>query len=532
MHSVMTHQFNRIPSVKVERSVFDLSHGHKTTFDAGYLIPILAMEAMPGDSFNVKMNIFARLSTPAKALMDNLFLDSFFFAVPYRLLWSHWKNFMGEKSSTTDSTIYTCPYVVTPGSGITEGSLADYFGLPTKILHAFNANAFHFRAYNLIWNEWFRSTQLQNKVAENTGDGPDNYTDYALLRRGKRHDYFTSCLPAPQQGEAITIPLGSYANVVTNSNTPKVTAGDASNKKLQVRDASNSSPGFLMTESGFPTGSTQHDLIFGSETGLRADLSNATSATINSLRQAFQLQRMLERDMRGGNRYVEIIRNYYGVISPDFRQQRPELLSTGESRINIHPVPIAAQTISTVEQDAVKYPGELGAFATVSGQHGFVKSFTEHCVILGLVSLRADLNYSQGLDRMWTRQTRYDYYWPTLAHLGEMAVLNKELFFTGTADPDEGVFGYQERFAEYRYAKSKITGTYRHNATASLDVWHLAQEFGSLPTLGATFIQDDPPLDRVLVVPSEPHVLFDSYFQIKAARPMPVYSVPGMIDHL
>jgi len=524
MPTVMKHDFSRAPQVKVPRSAFDRSHGHKTTFNSGYLIPVFVDEALPGDTMNVKMTSFARMQTPMSPFMDNMFLDSFFFAVPKRLLWDNFEKFNGAQTDPDDSIDFQEPVMTAPAvTGHAIGSLSDYFGIPTGIATLQHSSLWH-RAYNKIWNEWFRAEDIQDSVVVDTDDGPDSTTDYALLRRGKRHDYFTSCLPWPLKGGVeVDLPLGTDAPVLgiltsgVNSATGAVTYGsDGSSLAIGSRVWSASYVEDLINAAG-TAGAAGH------MPNVRADLSNATAATINELREAFQVQRLLERDARGGTRYVEHLKSQWGVTSPDFRLQRSEYLGGGSTPIHVHPVAQTSETDATPQ-------GTLTAFATASATHGFVKSFTEHCVVIGLVEVRADLNYQQGLNRMFSKRTRYDHYLPVLANLGEQAVLNKEIYCQNDAN-DDLVFGYQERWAEYRYKPSMITGKFRSTAAGSLDMWHLAQEFGALPTLNDTFIVDNPPVSRVVAVTTEPEFYFDSYFKFIHVRPMPVYSVPGMIDH-
>lgn len=541
--SVDTHQFAMVPRADIPRAAFNIQRTHKTTFDAGYLIPVLCEEVLPGDSFQCSMTAFARLATPIFPLMDNLYLDSFFFFVANRLVWDNWPKFMGEQDNPVDSISFVIP-TVSITSGFAVGSVYDYFGLPTVgqvgAGNLITVNALPLRAYNLIYNEWFRDENLINSASVFTTDGPDNNSAYTLRRRGKRHDYFTSALPWPQKGgTSVSIPLGTSAPVRT-ANAEIITGGGnaitwqttGGARPTDLRGLAVAGTSFTNSRPGVTTNTaitTNNELVLPSN--LYADLSTATAATINQLRQSFQIQKLLERDARGGTRYTEIIRAHFGVISPDARLQRPEYLGGGTTPIIFNPI---AQTSATNVTGGSTPLGNLAAVATsVAHGHGFSQSFTEHGYIIGLVNVRADLTYQQGLRRMWSRSTRYDFYFPAFANLGEQTVLNKEIYMDGSAN-DNNVFGYQERWAEYRYSPSQITGLFRSTSAGTLDPWHLAQKFTSLPVLGQTFIEENPPLSRVLAVGAGANgaqLIFDSFFNIRAVRPMPLYSVPGLIDH-
>lgn len=526
-NSNQQHVFAQVPEAQISRSRFDRSHGMKTTFDAGWLVPVFVDEVLPGDTFNLRCTYFARLATPLHPFMDNLFLETFFFFIPTRLIWTNFKRFMGEQDNPADSTSYLVPQMTSPAGGYGEMSLHDYMGLPTKI-PGLPHNALHTRAYNLVYNQWFRDQNLQNSVTVDLGDGPDTPANYVLLQRGKRHDYFTSCLPWPQKGPAVNIPLGGTAPVnYSHVNTTPWVARLASSGAVDTT-AGNTITAVVTTGQMQKTGGSTHQ--YDPSGNLVADLTNATAATINQLRQAFQIQKIYERDARGGTRYTELIQAHFGVTSPDARLQRSEYLGGGSTPINVNPI---AQTSNTPAGGTPQ--GNLAAMGTgmMSGV-GFTKSFTEHGVLIGLVSARADMNYQDGMNRMWSRQTRFDYYWPALAMIGEQAVLNQEIFAVGTSGAgrtqDLATFGYQERYGEYRYKPSMITGLFRSNAAAPLDSWHLGVHFTALPVLNASFIVENPPVDRVIAVPAEPHFLLDAYFQMQCARPMPVYSVPGNMD--
>lgn len=527
--SVNAHDFAMIPRAGIPRSSFKMEKSYKTTFDSGYLVPFHLQEVLPGDSFSLNGAIFARMATPLYPVMDNLHLDTFWFFVPNRLVWNNWVKFQGEQDNPGDSISFTVPAQVSPAAGYALNSLQDYFGLPTvgtpAVTAAVSHSALPLRGYNLIWNQWFRDENLQNSVVVDKGDGPDTVANYTLLRRGKRHDYFTSCLPWPQKGgTAVSLPLGQSAPVKWG---PSVAVGGAFIDKYVVAGY-NAVPAAAM-QYGVTTGVNSGGVPASALGNMYADLSAATAATINQIRQAFQTQRLLERDARGGTRYTEILRSHFGVVSPDARLQRPEYLGGNSVPIETRAI---AQTSAAGLTGGNTPLAQLGAVATVVAKTGFSQSFVEHGYVFGLASIRADLTYQQGLARHWSRSTRYDFYMPVFAMLGEQAVLNKEIYCDGSGN-DASVFGYQERWAEYRYLPSQITGLFRSTAAGTLDGWHLAQKFATLPSLNSTFIQDSPPVSRVLAVGAQTgkEFLCDVFLRVRAARPLPMYSVPGLIDH-
>lgn len=555
------HSFAISPQNQVPRSSFKRSHTVKTTLDAGRLVPFYIDEVYPGDTFNCKATLFGRMATPIVPAMDNAYLDTFFFFVPYRLLWKHWKEFNGENPLVGyQSKDYEVPQMTATNAQVQ--TLWDYFGFPTEVKNKLSVSAFPFRAYWKIYNDWFRDENLQNAVSIQTGaplsstsseddayggDASQDATAAQCFYRGKRHDYFTSALPWPQKGPGVELPLGQSATIT--GSLPVSGTGSIDNDSLRGRLPISPRPSGL---SGSPVSVANDSRLYatmqpGSDINIpvwmsgnvtvsgtadsshaRVDLSSATAITINSLRSAFALQRFYEKDARGGTRYTEIIRSHFGIISPDARLQRSEYLGGDSTPIMFNPV---QQTSST---DTTSPQGNLSAYALMSTRvHGFNKSFTEHGIVIGLCNIRTDLSYQQGINKTWLRQTREEFYWPTFAHLGEQAVLNKEIYAQGN-DSDNQVFGYQERYAECRYHPSIITGKMRSTYAQSVDVWHFAQKFDALPALNGEFIQDQASyqaIKRISAVQSEPQFYLDAYLDLKCARPMPVYGVPGMLDH-
>lgn len=557
--SVMSAQqhFSQVPSIDMERSTFDRSHGYKTTFDAGQCIPFYVDECLPGDTHNLRTTGFFRLATPLKPVMDNMFVDIHYFFVPMRLLWTHWVNFMGERDSPDDDpSIYSIPSVdlnIDEFPTLNPSRVMHYLGLPMQRTgddgtggYCRDVSVLPARAIGLIWNEWYRDQNLQNPLPINLGDTANSddeylfYTNPIALSRGKRHDYFTSCLPWPQKGDPVTIPIGDEAVVrgyfdPTNEWSPFAfnEAESALTRPVQLTGESPASSDGVPNYASFGNpweDNTAEGLHLNPniQVGI-ADLSTATSISINDLRTAFQVQKLMERDARGGTRYIELLLSHFRVSSSDARLQRPEFIGGGSTRVNINPL---ASTVAITGESSVPQGNLAGVGTAVNDNASFSYSCEEHGYIIGFLSARADLTYQRCVERFWTRKTRYDFYWPELSHLGEQAVLNKELHFHGDPAIDDAVFGYQERYAEYRYKPSLITGLFNSDADSSLDVWHLAQDFGSSqPALNAAFIRENPPIDRIIAVPSEPHFLADIWHDLKSTRPMPVYSVPGLIDH-
>jgi hypothetical protein len=553
----------------MKRTKFDRSHVYKTTFDSGKLIPVFVDEVLPGDTTRMSVNYFARLATPIKPIMDNIYLDWFFFFVPNRLVWEHWQNFCFEQEDPDDSTDYVIPTVIACENSENAylGSLWDYFGLPVNTSGCLSGiSTLPFRGVYLIYNEWFRDENLQKSVKIQKGDtnevldsarladqpswvfesGTKYVRGFACPPRGKRHDYFTSALPWTQKGPGVSIGLAGTATLVD----PSPVSGyfvQQSNSSLGAAQLSAdggvhdvyTGSGTLNYQGGYSVSIAGHS-VNGSGTATvtaqpgsswlsksaYADLDSSSIFTINSLRTAFQMQKFYERLARGGSRYTEVLRSFFGVVSPDARLQRPEFLGSFTKMVNVNPI---AQTSAT---DDTSPQGNLSAYGVTAAKfHGFTKSFVEHGYIFGFVCARADLTYQQGINKMWLRSTVYDFYWPTFAHLGEQAIELREIYAQGSK-ADKTVFGYQERYAEYRYKPSQITGKFRSSVTGgNLDVWHLSQFFKNAPTLNEEFIVENPPIERIIAVPSEPEFLLDVGFRYTTVRPMPMFGTPGLVDH-
>lgn len=537
--------FSQVPHVEIQRSKFVVDYDHKATGNAGELIPIFCEEVLPGDTKIPTMGELLRMTTPIHPTMDTCFQDTYFFFVPNRLLWEHWKEFMGENTQTAweQKTEYTIPQTTAPSGGWELGTIADNFGLPTKIGNI-SVSSLPFRAYCLIWNEWFRDQNLKDPCMVNLDDAETkglNSGDYITaaqcgakpLRAAKVHDYFTSALPQPQKGEPVQVPIGSGNIPVMTGASNTVTGRQQALKWLETDGTNPTTKYITVQKDGKTTVNQDRDgydpnasntYIYPSN--LYVSLDNVNAISINALRQAFAIQRLKERDARGGTRYREILKAHFGVSSPDSRQQIPEYLGGCRRYINISQVIQTSQTTESSPQ------GNTAAYSSTSiTDTPFTKSFTEHGYVIGVAVIRTAQTYQQGINRMWSRKSKYDFYWPALANIGEQAILNKEIYAQGTPE-DEEVFGYQEPWAEYRYHPSEITGLFRSNATGTLDSWHYAQKYDELPKLSSEWIdQGDAEMYRTLAVQNQPQFIMDIHYKVTNVRPMPVFGVPGLLDH-
>ncbi len=514
-------RFSSIPPGGIPRSAFDRSHSHKTTLNAGDLVPIFIDECLPGDTLNLTPTFLIRMATPIKPYMDGIHADYQFWAIPYRLVFSNFEKLMGAQDDPGDHIDYTIPTMQMPGGGFLVGSLSDYFGLPIGITQMQPMSLFH-RAYNLVFNTWYRDENLTDSVVVDTDDGPDTESDYPVRKRLKRKDYFSGALPFAQKGEGVPLPIGGLAPVITT------------NEQVMLKNLQDSPSGSIGMEQGGgseadglyrPGGNNDGDIAFGTTTGLQADLAAAVQATVNEMRTAVGIQHLLERDARGGTRYRELTLSHFGVHTDDLRLDRPELLGTGTLQITPTQVP------QTSETDAGTPQGNLAAFAQgIKTGSGFVKTFSEHMLVMGIISIRAELTYQQNIERMFSRATRYEFYFPDLAHLGEQEIKSREIFAADDGGQND-TWGYTPRYEEYRYRQSKVTGEFRSEFAESLDVWHLAQDFITRPVLNAAYLEENPPIERIIEVgqANAPQFLLDGYFKIKHVRPMPKFATPGLL---
>ncbi len=532
--------FTELPTINISRSKFERNSEHKTSFNTGDLIPIYIDEVLPGDTIKMNLANVTRMTTPIYPVMDNAFIDTFFFFIPNRLIWKHWPEFWGENNSThwEQTTEYEIPQIKAPAGGWKKGTLADYLGIPTNVENI-EVSHLPFRAYAKVVNDWFRDENLKDPcminedettlTGKNKGEGYDYVTDIQLgaapYKAAKFGDYFTSALPSAQKGPAVNIPVGSTAPIIGDDRKKEGASTYTIDTNLVGKPVSifnyNGNTGVADTE-------TENGMQQGKIISLTADLSSATGATVNQLRQAFAIQKFYERQARGGSRYIEFLKSHFTVTSPDARLQRSEYLGGHRNPININ------QVLQTSSTDQTSPQGNTSAFScTMINEELFTYSSTEHGYILGLACIRTNHTYQQGIEKFWSRKKWTDFYIPEFANLGEMPILNKEIYAQGTT-ADEEAFAYQEAWADYRYKPNRVSSAMRSNYQTSLDSWHYADNYSEQPILSSEWIDEtEKNVDRTLAVQSsvEDQFISDFYFQTTWVRPMPIYSVPGLLDH-
>ncbi|QCQ84983.1 major capsid protein [Blackfly microvirus SF02] len=534
--SVGIHDFAMNPRADVMRSSFPVRQGKKVAFSASYLVPIYCEEVLPGDTFNITCDTVARTAVPIVPVLDNWHMEFFAFFTPNRLVWTNWMKMLGAQDNPADSIAFTVPVSTSAVGGYGIGGIHDYFGLPTagQITAGltYNHQTLPLRMYNKIYNEWFRDQNLQNSLPNNTGNGPDNPGDYVLTKRGKRHDYFTACLPWPQKGTAVTLPLGTTAPITSTGLAIALDNSTFNRTGTGINLTSGTNVPTWSNSTAVPSSVANFGVAGATVQALQANLSGAAGPTVNLFRQYFQTQKFMERQARGGTRYTELIQSHFGVRPPDYRLDRPEYIGGGKIPILTNAIP---QTSATGLTGGTTPAGNLAATGYANGRVGFNYSSQEHGYIIMLANVRADLTYQQGLRRHWSRQTIYDFYFPVFAMLGEQTVLNREIYSDGSA-ADNTTFGYIPRWDEYRHFPTEIAGIFRSTAAGTIDYWHSSQRFTTLPSLNTTFITDDTNtvLQRNFAAGAATQgqqFLCDFMFTGRVARPLPMNSVPGMIDH-
>ncbi len=519
--SVMQHSFATVTVAKIPRSSFNRSSGLKTTFDADFLVPIYLDEVLPNDTFNMNCSAVIRLNSPTlHPLMDNMTCDVHWFFCPTRFLWPNWEKMHGAQEDPGDTIAYTTP-ILANNVLLTEHDIWDYMGLPNTTVAKVDINALPLRAYNKIWADWYRDENLQDSPALNTGNGPDAAADYTLLKRGKRYDYFTSALPSLQKGTAVSLPLGDTILDVQSAGGNADTLGyydSTAGDHVRMPAAG------VWLEGSADTTTAEANKFY-------VDIADSIGPTLNDFRISIATQRLLERDARSGTRYREHLLSHFGADNSDLRLMRPEFLGGGSVPLQINAVPNTSAR-KAADSPTVKdvFPAGLTGYGMVTGSNGFTRTFKEWGYILGLASVRSDLTYSQGLDKLWTRSTRYDYAYPILAGIGEQSVKDMEIYYMTADGFNEDIWGYQPRYEEYRFKNSRLTGLMNVDAAGTLSSWHLSEDFSARPSLSAAFIVGNTatPLDRAIQIPAEPHFNADFYFKLICARPLPLNGIPGL----